>query len=371
MKIQAQVKLLATVQQAQCLRDTLVSANAACNWISSKAWEVKVFKQFKLHKLAYYEARNLHPNLSAQMIIRANAKVADAYKVDQKTKRRFSPLGSFPFDTRLHTWKDDTVRLWTTSGRQTVSFVCGAYQHRQLSYSRGESKLVFKQNQFYLHIAIEFPEAEEREAKDWLGVDVGIVNIATTSDGQNFSGAHLNNLRGRANKLRRRLQKKGTKSAKRLLRKRRRKEQNFSKYTNHVISKQIVAAAERTERGIALENLEGIRARIRAKKPQRRILHSWAFGDLQNKIDYKAKLAGVKVCYVNPRNTSQECRVCGHIEKANRKSRDVFRCLSCGHTADADVNAAKVISRRADVNQPNADNVEVGPKHGVESQDSD
>lgn len=169
----------------------------------------------------------------------------------------------------------------------------------------------------------------------------------------------------RANRLRQKLQRKGTKSAKRLLRKRRATEARFSTHVNHSISKQIVAAAERTKRGIALENLQGIRARARASRRQRHALHSWAFADLQSKVAYKAKRAGVAVCYVDPRNTSRECRVCGHIEKANRKTRDEFACKACGHSTDADVNAARVIASRAEVIRPNVGNVDVVVSHGV------
>jgi putative transposase len=68
---------------------------------------------------------------------------------------------------------------------------------------------------------------------------------------------------------------------------------------NHCISKQVVKKAERTERGIALENLTNIRERVRARKPQRLLLHSWSFADLQNKIAYKAQRAGVPVVFVS------------------------------------------------------------------------
>src|SRR5208282_1325448 len=74
--------------------------------------------------------------------------------------------------------------------------------------------------------------------------------------------------RARNARLRRKLQKKGTKSAKRLMRRRRRKERRFAADVNHQISKKIVAAAQRTESGIALEDLKGIR-RVRANKKQR------------------------------------------------------------------------------------------------------
>lgn len=346
---------------------TMQRANVACDWLSERAWGASVFAQFALHKLAYYEARVEFPDLSSQMVVRCIAKVADAYKLDKVTKRRFRPLGSIAYDARLLSWKDDVVSLWALTGRTHIPFVCGSRQQQLLAYDRGETDLVLRKGKFYLFVSVNVPDVEEKGVVGWLGVDVGVVNVATTSDGKNYSGTSLNALRARADKLRQKLQRKGTKSAKRLLRKRRLKERRFSRHVNHCISKQIVVAAERTGLGIALENLDGIRSRIRARRPQRRILHSWAFGDLQAKISYKAKRAGIPVCYVDPRNTSRECRVCGHVAKGNRKTRDNFACLSCGHTADADVNAARVIASRAPVIAPYVEAVRLGIEHVLSS----
>jgi len=330
-------------------------ANEACNWLSEKSWTTKVFRQFNLHELAYRECRLLFPDISSQVVVRCIAKVADSYKRGHKKQLKFRTLGAISYDARILSWKADTANIWTVKGRQRISFVCGEHQRTLLVHDRGETDLAWRDGKFYLLVSVDVPDVEERKVTGWLGVDVGVVNLATTSDGENFSGSHLNNMRRRSNRLRTKLQKLGTKSSKRLLRKLRRKESRFSSYTNHCISKQIVASAERTDQGIAVENLKGIRNRIRASRSQRRVLHSWAFGDLQAKINYKATRVGLPVCYVDPRNTSRECRVCGHIEKGNRRTRDQFSCLGCGHTADADVNAASVIARRAAVIRPYAD----------------
>jgi putative transposase len=138
-----------------------------------------------------------------------------------------------------------------------------------------------------------------------LMIASGAPPIATTDDGTRHSGKHLS--RHRARHLRRKLQAKGTWSAKRLLRKRSRKEARFAAGTNHVIAKRIVTEAERTGRGIALEDLGGIRGRVRLRKPQRVTLHSWAFAQLGQFIAYKAARAGVPLVYVDPAYTSQMC----------------------------------------------------------------
>jgi IS605 OrfB family transposase len=133
------------------------------------------------------------------------------------------------------------------------------------------------------------------------------------------------------------------------------KERRFARDVNHRISKQLVTIAKDTGRGIALEDLKGIRDRTTFSRKQRNMLHSWSFYQLRQFVEYKAQRAGVPVVYIDPCNTSRECSVCGCVDKANRKTQSHFSCMSCGFVAHADVNAAVVISSRAAVNPPNAD----------------
>jgi IS605 OrfB family transposase len=125
---------------------------------------------------------------------------------------------------------------------------------------------------------------------------------------------------------------------------------------NHVVSKQIVASAERTGRGIAIEDLTHIRRRVTARRPQRATLHSWAFRQLRGFLEYKAALVGVAVAIVDPRNSSRECSQCHHLSTANRPNQSTFRCQACGHASHADLNAAVNLRARgrAVVNPPNA-----------------
>jgi putative transposase len=142
------------------------------------------------------------------------------------------------------------------------------------------------------------------------------------------------------------LQAKHTSSARRLLKKRRRKEARFAADLNHQISKRIVAEAERTGCGIAVEELTGIRDRVRLRKPQRATLHSWAFAQLGSFLAYKAKQAGVAFVEVDPAYTSQTCSACGWVDKKNRRSQAVFECGRCGFVGHADHNAAINIASR-------------------------
>lgn len=364
MKLTAQVRLQLTLDQSGALLRTLEVANAACNRLSQIAWESKQFGQFKLHKLAYHQIRQEFP-LSAQMVVRLNAKVADAYKLDQQRQRTFRKHGSIAYDERILSWNltESRVSIWSVEGRLAIPFVCGEQQRELLAFQRGETDLVFRDGNWFLLTTVDLPEAKKRAALDWIGVDLGIVTIAQTSDGVRYAGGHLNGLRIRHHRLRKKLQAKGTRAAKRLLHKRRVKEGRFATAINHKISKQIVTVAERTGHGIALEGLGGIRGRTRARKAQRGRLHSWAFGQLQRFVVYKAERAGVPVAFVDARNTSRACAKCGHVDKRNRKNQAAFCCAACGHRDNADANAAENI-RRAAVNLPNLTGVEVSGVHG-------
>jgi len=354
MKVIAQVKLLPTPEQADLLKRTLETANAACNWLSERAWESGTFRQYDLQKLAYYEARDKFP-LSAQMTVRAIAKVADAYKLDRKTQRHFKPLGAFPYDRKNLSWKTrdkQEVSIDTIEGRQHIPFVCGERQKEMLEKRLGGGELIFRDGDFYIHQTCEVETPDPYDPEGWLGVDLGIVNLATSSDGQNFSGEQIETTRQWYEGRRQTLQSVGTRSAKRRLQKLSGRQAHFQRDTNHCISKRLVETAQRTGRGIALEDLKGIRDRTRVRRGQRSRHSNWAFFQLRQFVSYKAELAGVPIALVDPRNSSKTCSVCGHCSSANRPSRNDFVCEACGHVAPADLNAAANIAARAAVEQP-------------------
>ena len=143
--------------------------------------------------------------------------------------------------------------------------MCGKRQQELLAFQRGESDLVFVRGQWYLLVTAEIVEPEAFEPEGVLGVDLGILNLATDSDGGMFVGSQVEKVRQWYAQRRRALQKVGTKSAKRHLRQLTGRQRRFQKDTNHQVSKQLVAKAERTRRAIALEDLSGIRQRARVE----------------------------------------------------------------------------------------------------------
>ncbi len=244
-----------------------------------------------------------------------------------------------------------TVSIWSVEGRlKDIPFTGRKEDLEQVrEYRKGETDLVEHQGEFYLVATVDEPTPATFEPRGFLGVDLGVANIAATSDEVLYSGKRLNRKRLHYLNKRKELQKKGTKSARRRLRARSQKEARFARDTNHVISKKIVAVAERTGRGIGLEELTGIRERARSRKPQRARLHSWAFAQLGQYITYKAERAGVPVVFVDPAYTSRsvtcattstgktgERRTCSlyqlWCDVARRHQRREEHLIPCGNT---------------------------------------
>jgi putative transposase len=353
MKLIARIKLQPTKEQHAALLKTLEAANAACNYVSEVAWQAHTFGQFALHKLCYADIRA--QGIQANIAIRVFAKVADSYKLDKETKRTFTLRGAFPFNDRLISYKlsKRLVSIAVLDGREKMPFITSDHAANLLRGLRGECDLVYRKGEFYLLQCCDVDEPTPAEVDDFLGVDLGVANIAVDSDKTIHQGKTVKRVRYRHRQLRRKLQAKGTKSAKRRLKKLSGKEQRFAADVNHVIAKQIVAQAKDTERGIALEDLTNIRERVTARKAQRAQLSSWSFFQLRSFIEYKALLSGVPVVAVDPRNTSRQCPCCGHIAKANRKSQDKFLCMDCGFSGLADHIAAVNIRGRAVLSRPN------------------
>lgn len=370
-KLVVQVRLLPTPVQAAALEATLHACNEAANWASSVAFEKDVKRNFALREHTYGEIR-VRWGLGAQAAQHVVKKTCDAYatlkanlragnlgRPSSKRYRKatekpiaFRPQGAQPFDDRMLSWliAERKVSIWTTAGRvKDVAFTAAPEQLATLAlHRRGESDLVRRDGMWFLNATCEVPEEPlNTDPVDFLGIDLGIVNIATTSDGEIMAGRELNRVRVRERGLRKKLQKKNTPSAKRRLKKRRRKEGRRAKDINHKIAKHVVAEAERTGRGIALEDLTGIRERVRLRKPQRVTHSSWSFAQLGQFIAYKARKAGVPVVHVDPAYTSRTCAECGHIDRANRVSQAWFACRSCGFVDHADRNGSRNIRARA------------------------
>jgi putative transposase len=242
--------------EAAALKETLCTCNAAASWLSAQMHAARVFRKIDAQHRFYTELRERFA-LGAQPAIRVIGKVADAYAALRanlaagnygppgSTRRRkieespitFRPSAAQPFDARCVSWRfrDEvsraaTVSIWTVAGGLKNVPILG--DPRQLLFLRtrriGETDLIYRDGKWFLYATVEAPEAPLAEpSSGFVGVDMGIANIATPSTGEKVCGARLNRYRKQQVRLRKRLQAKKTRSARRLLKRRRRKEERF------------------------------------------------------------------------------------------------------------------------------------------------
>ena len=375
MKLTAQIYLLPDSAQQTALKRTLVAANAACNSLSQNAFDAGTFNTFDIHRAFYSQTRAAF-GLGSQCIIRCIAKVADAYKTQRAQLRTynlacapqqqrtltpitFKALSALPFDCRNLTYKqaDQRVSIWTIEGRMTIPYIISEHHAALMTHQKGESDLVFTNGRWFLRASCEVPIDPPLEPSDALGIDLGIVNIATDSDGTIFSGAEVEARRQRFSARRAALQSVGTRSSRRHLKRLSRKQRRYQSNTNHVIAKAVVEKAKASRRAIVLEDLTGISKNVRAtekrlRSSQRSRHSNWSFHQLRRFISYKAERSGVPVVIVDAAYTSRTCSECGHCEKGNRRSQSEFVCRKCSLELHADINAARTIRNRGSVNMP-------------------
>jgi putative transposase len=157
MKLLANIQLKPDIDQAAALRDMIERCNAACDWMSERAFETKTFKQFALHMLCYHEVCDRF-GLAAQVAVRCIAKVADVYKAGVNVRRRFRPHAAQPYDERIVRFRDDEhISIWTLGGRSTLVFVCGTRQRALLKHHKGEVALTLIRGRWYTNVERVLP----------------------------------------------------------------------------------------------------------------------------------------------------------------------------------------------------------------------
>ncbi|GAH45253.1 unnamed protein product, partial [marine sediment metagenome] len=197
---------------------------------------------------------------------------------------------------------------------------------------------------FYL--CLHFKKTVEiKEPSTFIGIDLGINNIAVTSDNKFFSGGYLTYKSNHFFRLKKNLQAKGTPSAKRVLKRISGREKRFKLDYLHQKSKELVKyVSELQNPCIVFEKLQGIREQKSKGRRMNRKLSNWTFRKFQNLVIYKANQIGIPIGFVDARYTSQKCSRCGNILKSQRTG-NVFKCEACSFELHADLNAARNIRK--------------------------
>jgi putative transposase len=349
------------------------------NYVISFGLDNNISNAVELHHKTYYTFANREGFLPSQLIISARQKAAETIHgwISLKKKREkqilkqqdmiakskhifklFQPISrpisrgilAVRYDARSFNidFKTKIISFSSINGRQRMSFNTNPYYVQYYSGKVHSADLCWhkKSKLFFFHITLEFSDPVLPEPSKVLGVDLGLNNLAVSSDGK-FYMKH--SVRDRVNKIRSlksHLQSKGTPSATRHLCVVSQKEHRFRRDVNHCMTKQIVRQAVIGGYDtIAIEDLKDIRQQSRElKKSFRARLHSWPFDQFKQFLTYKALATGIGVVCVDSRYTSQRCSRCGNVLKSQRQGNE-FHCKACGYQNHADLNASYNISK--------------------------
>lgn len=309
------------------------------DYYTAWAYKEQSWHKRKCHKQTYKDLRDLFPEFPSGLLqtVRDNAlESCKQCKLKTIPKKR---TNSIRYDARTMRLKGSTLWLSTTQGRQKLSLPLRGYHKPFLAGKLISGTLLKKKNEYVVALIFELPTPEQLPSTSIVGIDRGVYNIAVTSEGKFHSSSKVRSIKRRNLYNKRKLQAKGTASAKKKLQKLSGKEARFSRDVNHVISKKIANSDGTT---FVLERLEGI-TKNRRKHPRKKQLNKrlggWSFHQLAYFLAYKAEALGKTVVYVDARFTSQKCSRCKQRHDTYRnKSR--FRCAGCKKHLHADFNAA-------------------------------
>lgn len=372
-------KLEMSEESKEILRQTMFLSNQVFNEIAKYGFDNHTCSKVSVHHATYYPIREKYPELPCSIVQGIRDVACEALKgIELKKLPKSKQYSAIRYNKRVCNinLSKQSVTLASVKGRVKATFLIPEYYGKYLAWELRTSTLSYNKQQdtFYLHVTIH-KQSPESVGDKVLGIDRGIVNIAVTSNNHFFNSKPVKNVRAKYAHLRAKLQSKGTKSAKKLLRKNSKREQQFVSWVNHNISKEIVAMPYDV---FAIEDLTSIRVQNRTMGIEfTRKLNNWAFFELEQFLKYKAEAIGKTVVMIDPRYTSQKCSVCGHIYKGNRKGH-LFKCVKCGFQIHADLNAARNIAvlgisgnGRLPVTQPYIACDEVEARKGIDAEHSD
>jgi putative transposase len=377
------VQLSPTPEQAHILKTTLEQHTACFNAVAREGFTTACSNGVELHKRTYYPLRAQYPDLPAQLVCAARVKATEAVKSAltwkvkkeqtylkqvEKAKKLDKPIPPFKpvrcphseitcirYDRRSYWVKWDTLTcsLATVDGRIELPFTVPAHLQQYVGSRVCSADLCYRKGRYTLHVVVSMPPPAIVPSQEVIGVDLGLNRPAVTSARQFLGEKQWKEQERRTFRLKRKLQVKGTRSAKRHLKKLSGKQFRRRRDHDHVLSKRLV---QNTFPGatIVLENLKNIRdtsklgrgKKASPKRDNKRRLHSWSFAQLYSFVEYKAQARGIRVVKIDPRHTSQTCSKCGYQHRTNRRSQSVFHCRACGYQLNADLNAARNIREK-------------------------
>jgi putative transposase len=328
------------------------------------AFDKKSTNKVQAHKDLYQIIRAEFPDIPANILQATRDQALEAVrKLKFKIKPHKKPYSAVRYDARTIALRGNLVTFsWSGKRIRTlINLPQHFQQYKNWKMQSGTIGYNKQKKQLKVSLIFEAPDTVFIQGSTRIvGIDRGLYNIVSLSDGQIYSSQQVRKKKREFLFVKRQLQAKGTRSAKRKLRQRSGREKRFSSHINHCISKWLANQPYDT---FILEDLTGIRKQNKGKKLNG-WLSNWTFFQLETFLQYKAEALGKQIVKVDARYTSQKCSNCGITEKKNR-NKSQYKCVSCGYFEHADINAAKNIknnyilsateksAEQALVNEPN------------------
>jgi IS605 OrfB family transposase len=339
-------------QIKQKLERTFQEYSKAAQVAYDYAYTNDTANRIKIHHGIYKPFRQ-QSSLNSQLVINAKNKAVDVIKSlkAKKIKRKVNFSHKIPirYDYRSSTifHKKRYVTLSTTGKRVTLEYLLPRCYQQYADWEFRSFELLKKGDRYFLHFVVRnYSEIRGEHSGEFIGIDRGIRHIAVTSHNKFYNGFRLREVKNRYFRLKRRLQKKGTPSAKRRLKQIAGRERRFQRYQNHCITKTVIQNMK-SNSTVILEDLSEIRntARYRKRSRHSRELNSWGFYQFQIFLEYKAKEKNIEIVYIDPAYTSQRCSKCGYVSRKNRNGAD-FLCTSCSFNLNSDLNASHNLEQK-------------------------
>jgi putative transposase len=357
------LKLNCTDEDKVSLLKTMEAYTMAFDIAAEWGLANRTTNRFKAQKGVYGKIRELIPQLNSSLVqtaIHSSCEALKSCRLERRPHRKRTAAVRYSKKSARIVFDHGFVSLSTVMGRRKINFYLPDYYRARFDGWAVVSSNISRAQRsgnFFLGVIVQKNISFSTKGGEFLGIDRGLKNIAVTSDNKFFDSRILNSIRGRFAYTRTTLQAKGTRSARRRLRKYAGREKRFIACQNHIITKQI---ANTPNSYFVLEDLRNIRYKDVKNGTLRNKLNSWPYCQFEKFLNYKAEEKGKRVLKVPPDKTSLTCSKCGCIEKNNRIG-SVMKCRKCGFEINADLNAARNIANlgrsligRLNANQPNA-----------------
>lgn len=272
-----------------------------------------------VHAATYHKIRKEKPEIPSQVILRGTRSARSAYKSAKSNKHCIDvPCEkknlSIRLDKRIYKWNGRKIQITVADSRKRVEVELQLFSKTKELFDKYETSdpLIFlRKGRLFLAVTFKTEAPNVIDNSNCVGIDMGIKNILSVSDGRIYSSKQLLKRKREVKFLNNKLYSKKTKSSRRHARKRGKKERNFSKNFCHKLANEFLK--ETVSKTLVFEDLKDLKLSTAKKNKKKGKLGNFINSKvasvpislLREIITYKSKRLGFSIVLVDPAFTSQ------------------------------------------------------------------